>query len=354
MKNGKLQVAIIGTGGIAESVHLPGYLALAQEVDVAAACDTRPAALAAFATRFGIPHTFTDYQQLLESDLGLDAVSICTPPSTHLPIATAALAAGLHVMLEKPVARTAAEARGIVDAARRSGRKLMIGFQYRFSWHTQALKRIIVSGELGEIYYTRALAIRRRGIPGWGVFTSKELSGGGPLMDLGVHVLDQAIYLLGAPRAVSVFGNVFQKLGTRPGPNSFGPWDPTHFETEDFASGQVRFADGSLLLLETSWALNTTREGFNVQVMGTRGGAECDPLSVNHELAGLLMDLTPVLPDNPSDGQREKIAHFVRCILDDTPPLVTFDEILLVASILDGIYRSAETGHSVALDSPAS
>src|SRR5262249_39058305 len=201
------------------------------------------------------------------------------------------------VMLEKPVARTAGEVREIIAAAKLSGKKLMIGFQYRFTWQTQALKKIVEAGELGEIYYARALSIRRRGIPGWGVFTSKELSGGGPMMDLGVHALDQAIYLMrspkGPPQPVSVFGQTFQKLGTRPGFNNFGPWDPTRFETEDFATGQIRFADGSLLLLEASWALNTLREMHRVELMGTEGGAETQPFSINGEKAGLLMTTRP-------------------------------------------------------------
>jgi predicted dehydrogenase len=349
MKNGKLQVGIIGTGGIASSVHVPGYAAVADLVDVVAACDVQAERVAVFGQQYGIPHTFTDYRQMLDSGLGLDAVSICTAPSSHMPIAVAAFEAGLHVMLEKPVARTAEEARQIVAAARRAGTKLMIGFQYRFAWQTQALKKIIEAGELGELYYARALSIRRRGIPGWGVFTSKEASGGGPLMDLGVHALDQAIYLLGARRPVSVFGQTFQKLGTRPGVNNFGPWDPSRFETEDFATGQVRFEDGSVLLLETSWALNTIHEAHTVEVMGTEGGGETEPFAINGEHAGLLVTTTPQEPPDASDGQNEKIAHFVRCILDDTPPLVTFEEIMLVASILDGIYQSAATGQSVPL-----
>ncbi len=226
----------------------------------------------------------------------------------------------------------------------------MVGFQHRFSWQTKALKQIIASGELGEIYYTRALSTRRRGIPGWGVFTSRELSGGGPIMDIGVHILDQALYLIGNPTPVSVMGATYLKLANHPGPNSFGPYDPSKLETEDFGVGFVRFADGSTLLLEASWALNIEKNVHTVQVAGTKGGADCYPLKLFKADHGFMTDTVPIEPRPGRDSsQDEKIAHFVQCIREEREPLVTHAEILNVAAILDGIYRSAETGKAIDL-----
>lgn len=344
----KVRVGIIGTGGIARSVHIPAYKKLGDRVEVVSAFDIAGERLAAVADEANILYRFTDIQQLLQGP-ELDAVSICTPPSSHAEFSEAAFRAGLHVLCEKPISNDVPGTRRVLDAARASGKKLMVGFQNRFTWQTVALKAMISAGELGSIYYTRALATRRRGIPGWGVFTSKALSGGGPLMDIGSHALDQAMYLIGNPTPVSVLGMTYLKLANQPGPNSFGPYQPDKMETEDFGVGLVRFADGSSLLIEASWALNIEKNVHNIQVAGTKGGADCYPLKLNGAAHGVLYETTVQEPRRPENGQDAKVAHFIDCIQHNLEPLVTPSEILNVATILSAIYESAETGQAVTL-----
>lgn len=353
MAGRKLRVGIAGTGGIARSVHIPGFLKLKDRVELVSAFDIAPERVEQAAREFGIPHAFTDYTQMLDGP-ALDAVAICTPPNAHVPLAVQAFQHGLHVLCEKPLAISTAGALEIVRAAKQAGRILMVGYQHRFTRAEKALKRIVDDGALGEIYYSRAQALRRRGIPGWGVFTNKEISGGGPMMDIGVHVLDQTIYLLGNPTPVRVFGSTYRKLGTRPGFNAFGPWDPARFETEDFATAMIKFADDSTLLLEASWALNVPANVHNVLLCGTKGGAELSPLKVFTEQHGMLLDMAP--PESPSrgsgDAQDEKIAHFVDCIEQDKPPLVTPSELINVSLIIDAVYESSASGRAVDITQP--
>jgi len=354
MASQKLRVGIVGTGGIARSVHIPGYQKLADRVEMFSTFDVAAARAEQTAAQFNIPHHFGDYEQFLDGPK-LDAISICTPPNSHAPLAVQAFERSLHVLCEKPVSNSAAGAVEIVRAAKKADRVLMVGFQHRFSRAEKALKRVVDDGGLGSIYYSRAQSLRRRGIPGWGVFTNKELSGGGPMMDIGVHVLDQTIYLIGNPTPVSVFASTYRKLATRVGFNSFGPWDPSKVETEDFATGMVKFADGSTMLLEAAWMLNIGSSGHNVLLCGTEGGAELNPLKIFTERHGMLFDET--LPEGQGgrgqdSSQDEKIAHFVDCIQQHRKPLVTPSEIVNVALIIDAVYESAAAGKAVEIVQP--
>lgn len=349
----KLRVGIAGTGGIARSVHIPGFQKLADRVEIVSAFDIAAERVTATGNEFGIPNVFTDFERMLDGP-ELDAVAICTPPNAHVSLTVQALRRGLHVLCEKPAALSAAGAIEMVRAAERADRILMIGFQHRFSRAEKALKSVIDGGELGDIYYSRAQALRRRGIPGWGLFTNKEISGGGPMMDIGVHVLDQTVYLLGNPTPVSVFASTFRKLGTRPGYNAFGPWDPATFEVEDFATASIKFADGSTLLLEAAWALNIPANVHNVLLCGTQGGAELNPLKIYTERHGMLFDMTPPEsgPRGDDSAQDAKIAHFVHCIEQGSRPITTPGEIVNVALIIDAVYASANSGRSVDIVQP--
>lgn len=354
MASGKLRIGIAGTGGIARSVHIPGFQKLKDRVEIVSAFDIDAERVAATGREFGIPNVFTNVEQMLDGPT-LDAIAICTPPGAHAPIAVAAFARGIHVLSEKPASLSSDGAIEMVRAARRADRILMIGFQHRFTRAGKALKRVMDDGGLGEVYYSRAQSLRRRGIPGWGMFTNKEVSGGGPMMDIGVHILDQAMWLLGNPTPVSVFGSTFQKLGTRSGFNSFGPWDPSKFEVEDFATASVKFADGSTMLLEASWALNIPANGHNILLCGTEGGAELSPLKIYTEQHGMLFDMA--LPEGSQRGnenaQDAKIAHFVDCIEQGRQPITTPSEIINVALILDAVYASAASGKLVDIAAPS-
>lgn len=344
----KVRIGIIGCGAIAGSQHLPA-LASQPDVEVVAACDVSSTSCEALAGEFGIPRTFADYNDLLAMD-GVDAVDICTPNNLHMPPAVAALQAGKHVLVEKPIARNSVEAQAMVDAARKAGRKLMVAQCWRFRSDSQALKRFVDAGAMGEMYYARVHAIRRRGIPSWGVFTDKEKQGGGPLIDIGVHILDTTMWLLGHPKPIAASGATYTKFGTRPGLfGAFGPWDYKNYTVEDFAAGFVRFENGATLTIESSFAANIEKDTFSYAILGTEGGCQSDPLRIFREEQGTLLDLTPRYLPN-ADIYRAEVRAFVDAVKNDTEPPVTGEQALLVSKILDAIYGSSERGAEVRID----
>jgi predicted dehydrogenase len=353
-----LRVGIIGTGGIATGAHIPGYQRT-PGVELFAACDVIEERAKSMAERFGIPHVFTDFEQMLKLP-ELDIVSVCTPPFAHKDATIAALQAGKHVLCEKPMALNAQEAGEMVaawqSARQRHGNKFTIGFQSRWGRNAQLLKRFIDAGDLGEIYYGRAVALRRRGVPGWGVFTSKAKNGGGPLIDIGVHALDLALWLIGHPQPRSVYGVTYRKFGNRPGVhNPWGAWDPQTYDVEDAAFAMIRFQNGATLQLECSWALNIERSTHQTLLCGTEGGAQLEPIKLFKEQHDSLVDVVP--PERVTEGQGRagesaytlEIQGFVKAIREDTDPLVLPEQALMVSQIVDAIYASDEAGQAVTL-----
>lgn len=337
-----LRIGIIGVGGIARSAHIPGYLALPDEAELVACADVAFDRAQAVASEFGIPHAFGDYQEMLRS-VPLDAVSVCTPNKYHAPVTIAALEAGCHVLCEKPPALSAVEAEAMADKARSVGKVLTFGLHYRFRSEVQACKRMVDAGELGPIYFARVDAVRRRGIPGWGVFTNKALQGGGPVIDIGVHMLDLALYLMGYPKPRQVLATTYRSLGGRPGVGVLGAWDWERFEVEDLAAAMIKFEDGATILLETSFAQNIEElERMNVRLSGELGGANLFPFKVFKEMHGGLFDLTPAWLPPLRTAYTEEISHFLRACRGEVEPCVTLDEAVRLQQILDAIYRSAE------------
>jgi predicted dehydrogenase len=341
-------IGIIGSGGIAQGAHLPGYKALESDgVRIVAVADAVAATAKAAAEKFDVPHQFTDYKKLLAMD-EIDAVSVCTPNFLHKQPTIDALNAGKHVLVEKPLAMNAQEGQQMVDAAKKNGKKLQVGFMTRFSSQAQALKRFIDAGDMGDIYYARAQALRRRGIPGWGVFIEKDKQGGGPLIDIGVHILDLTLFLMGHPRPTHVSGITYAKFGKRDDVlGLMGQWDPKKFTVEDFAVGFVRFANGATLTLESSFVANMEEQDrFTTQLYGTEGGCQYSPIKMYFEKNRTLIDATPVYLPNVRAHEAE-IRAFVKAIREDTPVEVTGEQGLQVTQIIDGIYRSAEQGKEV-------
>ncbi|HEV2124830.1 MAG TPA: Gfo/Idh/MocA family oxidoreductase [Chloroflexota bacterium] len=354
----KLRVGIIGTGGIATGAHIPGYQKT-DGVEIYAACDVIKERAEQMAERFGIPHVFTDYEKML-GDPELDVVSICTPPFVHKEPTIAALQAGKHVLCEKPMALDAQEAQEMVDAWHHSrqthNNKFSIGFHSRWGYKAQVLKRAIDEGALGDIYYGRAVALRRRGVPAWGVFTSKAKNGGGPLIDIGVHALDLALWLMGHPQPASVYGVAFRKFGNRAGVfNPWGAWDHKTYDVEDSAFAMIRFQNGAALQLECSWVLNIEKSMSQTILAGTEGGAQMEPFKIIQEKFGTLLDAAP--PETPAEGQNRleekphtlQIQGFIRAVREDRNPLVLPEQALMVSRIVDAIYQSTETGDAVKL-----
>lgn len=353
-----LRAGIIGTGGIATGAHIPGYQKT-PGVELYAVCDVLEDRARAVADKFGIPHVFSDYEAMLRLP-ELDIVSVCTPPFAHRDAAIASLEAGKHVLCEKPMALNGDDAQAMVDAWHRSrptyGNLFTVGFQSRFGRNAQILKQMIDAGDLGDIYYGRASYLRRRGIPAWGVFTSKAKNGGGPLIDIGVHALDLSLWLMGHPRPVSVYGVTYRKFGNRKGVfNPWGAWDPATYDVEDAAFAMIRCENGATLQLDCSWALNIERSMQQTILCGTDGGAQLEPFKVFQEKYGTALDLA--MPERPVEGHGNlteashtlQVRAFVQAIRDGTPPLVSPEQSLLVSRIVDAIYLSDETGESVRL-----
>lgn len=242
----KLRFGIIGCGGIANVKHLPALSSFPDEVELVYFCDLIPERARKAAKEYGTADAkvCTDYHELLSDD-SIDVVHVLTPNVAHCQITCDALEAGKHVLCEKPMAITYEEGKKMLDTAKRTGKKLTIGYQNRFRKDTQQLKAMVDAGELGEIYFAKAHGVRRRGVPTWGVFPDKSKQGGGPLIDIGTHPLDMTLWLMNNYRPVSVLGQTFQKLKDYPEGNKFGPWDPKTFETEDSAFGLIRMENGA-------------------------------------------------------------------------------------------------------------
>ncbi|HEY3265823.1 MAG TPA: Gfo/Idh/MocA family oxidoreductase [Armatimonadota bacterium] len=341
-----VNIGVIGAGGIATNAHLPAYEAC-PNAKVVAIADINEEALNKAKEKFSIPNAFTDYHDLLAME-EVEAVSICTPNFMHKQPAIDAMRAGKHVLIEKPLAMNAIEAQEIVDVAKETGQKCQVAFVMRFDAQAKVLKRFIDAGEMGGIYYGRAQMLRRRGIPGWGVFGQKDKQGGGPLIDLGVHVLDLTLWLMGNKKPVSVSGISVTKFGNREGVvGLMGQWDVSTFTVEDFGAGFIRFDDGSVLLLEASFAANIKGNSLSqISLLGDQGGADMYPLAVYREDHGVLLDITPQFVE-PTKGFELEIQAFCDAIINDTPVVVPVEDGLTVNKIIDGIYKSAELGREV-------
>ena len=368
MKDGKLQIGIIGCGGIAGQKHFPALSKLPQLCEMVAFCDIIEERAAAAAKKYGTPDAFvcTDYKELLALDY-VDVVHVLTPNVAHSQITVDAFEAGKNVLCEKPMSHSSAEAQRMLDAWRKSGKKFTIGYQNRFRPDTQTLKRAVDEGALGEIYFAKAHATRRRAVPTWGVFPNKALQGGGPLIDIGTHALDITLWMMDNYKPKQVFGSVFQKLKDKPMGNVFGPWDPETYEVEDSAFGFVKMENGATIFLEASWALNISdpREAATT-LCGTEGGAELIPhgmgqdfeLKFNTARYGKLVDESPELGaggvaffEGVGGGEPQDVEAYqwLRAILDDTEPLVKPEQAFVVTQILEAIYKSNETGKLIEL-----
>lgn len=355
----KIKAAVIGLGvGLA---HGKGYNAN-PDAELIAVCDIDPVRLQERGDALGIPREmqFTDYNDLLALP-ELDVVSVALPNYLHAPVTIAAFEAGKNVLCEKPLASSKAEAASMVAASKSCGRTLMVCFNYRFRDDARWLLGMRDAGRMGEIYYARAGWMRNAGIPGFGGwFTDKARSGGGPLIDLGVHILDLTLWLMGYPNPVSVSGSTFAKFGPQ-GKKAFGGWKQEQggFTVEDLAAGFVRFDNGAALQIETSWASHTIpgRDDYFINLFGSQGGAELyvanytdrDTLSFYTEEAGQPVLVKPAIV-NRAPGHELAVAHIVSCVKNNVPVESTGEQGHALMKIIDGLYESAQTGREVVLN----
>lgn len=351
----KFNVGIIGCGGIMKGAHTPFYV-IDKRVKVVAVCDIRPER-AEFVkkTFYHDAKTYTDYRELLK-DESIDYVDICTPNYLHSIIAVDALNAGKHVFCEKPDAINVEEAMKMKEAAEKNGKQLMIMRNNRYMPVSKKIKTMADDGFFGEFYAGRCGWVRRRGIPGkGGWFTTKEQSGGGPLIDLGVHMIDLAIWFMGNPKPVAVSGNVFSRFADADKMDSpeskFGDKvEGGTFDVEDLAMGMIRFDNGAVLQIEFSWASNIKDEIRFVELRGDKaglcwqqGGAE-----VFYEENGKQKNKTVHAAGNPS-GHAANLKHFVDVLEGKAEPVFVPDQGIDMIKILTAVYKSAETGKEVLL-----
>jgi len=343
----KVNIGIIGVGSIAR-VHLGAY-AKCPEARVVAVCDLIDERMKWAVSQYNVPHTFKDYRKLLEL-AEVDAVSICVPNYLHAQMAIAAFEAGKHVICEKPLCIDPKDGEAMVEAAKKAKKLFMTAFNNRFRGDTQVLKKFIEDGELGDIYYGKTGWIRRKGIPGMGSwFTQKSKAGGGPLIDIGVHVLDLALWLMGNPKAVSVSGSTYSVFGCKG--EGTGDWGTSEAggtcDVEDLAAGLIKLDTGATLMLEASWASHIEKDLMYTSLVGTKGGADVDPFRIYKDLHGTIADITPGYPN--VSGHEMEIRHFIDCLVNGKTPISTGEHGLEVVRILNAIYKSAATGKEVRL-----
>jgi len=352
----KIKIGVIGVGNISGQ-HIQAYLKN-PDVELYAFCDINEERLKEKGEKFGVTRLFTKKEDMLALP-DLDAVSVCTWNSEHAPCTIAALNAGKHVLCEKPMAMNAKEAEEMKAAAEKNGKKLMIGFVRRYGNDCKVLKDFIDNGYFGELYYGKATYIRRHGNPG-GWFGDKKRSGGGPLIDLGVHVIDLVRYLNGNPNPVSVYGVSYQKLFDRKGMIGRGGWAASDAnknaicDVEDMATALIRFDNGMTLSVDTSFSLNIKEEKGEIELFGTKAGAKVSPnveifTDMNNYLTNVTFDMPTALSfDGLFDNE---INHFVDWVAGRADKCISpAEDGIALMKILDAVYKSAETGHEVIIE----
>lgn len=358
----KIKVGIIGCGGIANGKHMPSVKKL-ENVEMVAFCDIVKERAEKAKADFGTQDAavYTDYKELLK-DPSVTAVHVCTPNRSHSFITVDALHAGKHVICEKPMAINSAEAKKMLDAAKETGRILTIGYQNRYRQDSQFLKRACDNEDLGEIYYAKALALRRRAVPTWGVFLNEYEQGGGPLIDIGTHALDLTLWMMNNYKPKMVVGSVFKKLGDQKETgNAWGDWDPEKYTVEDSAFGYIVMENGATIVLESSWALNILDfQEASTALCGTKAGADMkDGIRINGVRYGKQYVEKPDFSaggvaffDGASGGTPEEIEQqiFYNAIAKGTDIVVKPEQALVVTQILEAIYESAKTGKPVYLN----
>ena len=352
----KLKVAIIGVGDISEC-HIRGYLK-SDDVELYAFCDINEAQLKKMGEKYGIERLYTDKDEMFAALPEIDIVSVCTWNSAHAPCTIAALNAGCHVICEKPMAMNEKEALEMQAAAEKNGKLLMIGFVRRFGTDCAIVKEFIDNDYFGELYYGKATYLRRHGAPGdW--FGDKSRSGGGPLIDLGVHVIDLTRYLLGNPKPVSVYGATFYKLANRPGVKlpkdaytSSNKNDNEIFDVEDLATALIRYDNGAVISVEAAFSINLKKGTSSIELFGTKAGCKVDPEVELFTDTHSYMTNVQFARDTALDFNglfENEIAHFIDCAKNGTECISPAKDGVDLMRILDAIYESARTGHEVVL-----
>lgn len=355
-----IKVGIVGCGGIAGSKHLPSLMMI-DDAEVAALFDVNIENAERLRDEFGLVNAriYDNYSEMLD-DNNIDSIHICTPNGLHASMSIEGLKKGKHVLVEKPMAPNFKDAQEMVNVSKETGKKLSVSMQNRFRKDSLYLKDSIENGELGEIYYAKAQALRRRAVPVWGDFLNKDKQGGGAIIDIGVHALDLTLWLMDNYKPKHVVAKTFKKLGCEDGHfNSLGSWDGKDFQVDESGFAFITMENEAVVILECSWALNQRKVGeAKCQLSGTKGGADMDDgLIVNTEHNGHLVNIKPLLrkddleyyDDRLDDEKYVEIKAWIECLVNNTEPKVCMEEMLVVTKIIDGIYESSKTSDVVYL-----
>ncbi|PGT80828.1 Gfo/Idh/MocA family protein [Bacillus sp. AFS040349] len=333
-----LKIGIIGVGGIAQGRHIPAFQGF-EDCVISAVSDVNKDRAQEAAEKFKIEMVFENYQDMFQH---VDAVVICTPNKFHAEITIAALEAGVHVLCEKPMALTAEECEAMLEASNRTNKVLAIAYHYRFMKNSQAAKKMM--RDVGTPLVTRVRALRRRKVPGWGVFTNKSLQGGGSLIDYGCHLLDLAIWLMGSPKYVEVNGSTYNALSKQPNSvNQWGSFDHETFNVDDHVTAYIKFENGASLLLETSWAANILDDEEHVSISGVDGGLSVFPLEFYAAKDDMLINSQAAWISGEDDPGLSQARNFLDACLGRAELVVKPEEALQVSQIIDEIYQSAES-----------
>ena len=368
MADKKLKVGIVGCGGIMKWSHLPAYAKMTDRVEVVALCDIVPGRCEEVKELAKNEHKtdcienarcYTDFEEFIK-DPDIESIDICTPNYLHAPFACKALELGKHVFCEKPDSVSVEDVLKMKEASEKAGKVLMIMRNNRHVASTKKVKKLIEAGEFGDIYCGRCGWVRRRGIPGkGGWFTTKAQSGGGPLIDLGVHMIDLAIYLMGNPTPVAVSGSTYSKFAENDADASsehaaFGEAKADGvFDVEDLAMGFIKFDNGACLQIEFSWASNIEVPDRNfVELRGSKAGLTWEysgtTCKVFGEAFGKLIDVDTAVDDGVP-GHEGNLRHFLDVVQNGATPDFVPQQGVNMIKILAAIYESAETGKEVSL-----
>ncbi len=351
----KLRYGIVGLGWIG-MVHAEAIRSAVPEAEIAAVCDIQPERLEQRASELGVTRRCRDFRQMIRSG-GLDALYVCVPNSLHREITLEALGAGLHAFCEKPMAMDAGQAREMAAAAVRANRVLQLGMMSRQRPECRLVKSYIEEGFFGEIYRMAIVLRRRRGVPGLGGwFTTKAKSGGGCLIDIGVHFLDLVLWLTDkwSPRSVSaaeyrVFGGKMRDY--RFVDMWAGPPDYTGVcDVDDSAAAFIRFPDGATLSLDVSWALNARPE-THVEILGEKAGVRLmddGELTLITEMDGRLVDVAPQYAKDAKPYHMQA-RNFAAALRGTEKPAATAEQGVAVMELIDAIYRSSAEGREVTI-----
>jgi predicted dehydrogenase len=344
----KLRYGVIGAGWVADRKHLKTY-AHFPNIELVAICNHQIERAQLLAEKYQIPFVFDNYEEMLRQ-CQLDIVSICSPNALHLPMIEAAIKNHVHIHCEKPLVLNEQEAERILLLNQDHGVKIFVGMNYRFDTAIKYLKELVTTGQLGEVYHIKAIWNRRRGIPGLGGwFTNRKLAGGGPLIDLGVHLIDLSMFLLDFPNPIHITGQTYTHFSHLDEQQNRGAWASDSIpksksdrivDVEDMAIGLIKYDNYSTLYIETSWAANLKEDQLQIELFGTNAGAKTDGKSIEvfGELSGKLVDIKPIIYDD--DSHIIEVQSFLNSILHDTVEECTVEQAKKVMHIIDKIYNS--------------